>query len=114
MNECIILSDGLQISVQFLQDIEVEEELLLSIKTPSSTEIGQVWVQGINMYMGKSAVLANSIYLEEGKKVHNASMFLGSCSEPFMRWQLIIETIDDKQKKQTWFFNFSTDRNKES
>ena len=69
-----------------------------------------MWVQGINMYMGKNAVLTDSIYAENGKKVYNARLFLGSCSELFMRWQLIIQTETDAQLEQSWFFNFSSDR----
>ena len=63
-----------------------------------------MWVQGINMYMGKSAVLTDSIYLEDGKKVYNARLFLGACSEPLMRWQLIIQTIDDNAERAVLVF----------
>lgn len=110
--ECFVFDNNQQVSVQFSQEIEVEEELFLTITVPSHVKISQMWVQGINMYMGKNAVLTDSIYAEEGKMVYNARLFLGSCSEPEMRWQLIIQTTDDKQSQQSWFFNFSTDRNK--
>ena len=73
-----------------------------------------MWVQGINMYMGKNAVLADSTYAKEAKKVYNARLFLGACSEPAMRWQLIIQTTDNNELEQSWFFNFSTDRNKKN
>jgi hypothetical protein len=112
--ECVVFDANQQITVRFLQEIEVEEELLLTITVPKNTKIQKMWVQGINMYMGKSAVLAESIYAEDDKKVYKASFFLGSCSEPAMKWQLIIQTEDDLQSKQSWFFNFSTDRNKKS
>ncbi len=112
--ECIVFDNGQQISVRFLQAIDVEEELFLTIKVPHNTEIEKMWVQGINMYMGKNAVLSDSVYAEKLKKVYNARLFLGSCSEPAMRWQLVIQTVNDKQSKQSWFFNFSTDRNKKN
>lgn len=112
--ECVVFSNNQQISVQFLQEIELEEELALKITIPNSTKIKQMWVQGVNMYMGKSAVLTDSIYVEETKKVYNGHLFLGACSEPLMRWQLIIQTEDNTQVEQSWFFNFSTDRNKTS
>jgi hypothetical protein len=112
--ECVVFDANQQITVRFLQEIEVEEELLLTITVPKNTKIQKMWVQGINMYMGKSAVLADSIYAEDDKKVYKARFFLGSCSEPAMKWQLIIQTEDDLQSKQSWFFNFSTDRNKKS
>ena len=112
--ECVVFDDGQQIIVRFLQEIEVEEELLLKITVPDNTKIKQMWVQGVNMYMGKSAVLADSIYAENDKKIYNARLFLGSCSETAMKWQLIIQTKDNTQVEQSWFFNFSTDRNNKS
>jgi len=112
--ECVVFDNNQLISVQFLQEVEVEEELLLIIKLPHNVKIKQMWVQGINMYMGKSAVLTDSIYEEDNKKVYKARLFLGACSEPSMKWQLIIQTIDEIQTEQSWFFNFSTDRNKKS
>ncbi|MFT5841031.1 MAG: hypothetical protein ACI9UT_003545 [Flavobacteriales bacterium] len=110
--ECVVFDDVQRISVRFLQEIEVEEELLFTITVPNNTNVKKMWVQGINMYMGKSAALTDSIYADEGKKVYNSRLFLGSCSEPAMRWQLIIQTTDEKQAEQSWFFNFSTNRNK--
>ncbi|MEP1446880.1 MAG: hypothetical protein ABJK37_12275 [Paraglaciecola sp.] len=112
--ECIVLHSNQQISVRFLQAIEVEEELLLSVSVPSGTNIEQMWVQGINMYMGKTAVLSDSIEMDGESKVYNARLFLGSCSEPKMKWQLVVQTIDVEGVQQSWFFNFSTDRNQKS
>jgi hypothetical protein len=112
--ECIVFDNEQQISVRFLQAIDVEEELFLTITVPHNTEIEKMWVQGINMYMGKNAVLSDSVYAEKLKKVYNARLFLGSCSEPAMRWQLVIQTVNDNQSKQSWFFNFSTDKNKKT
>jgi hypothetical protein len=110
--KCVVFDNGQQISVRFLQMVEVEEELLLTITVPNNTKIEKMWVQGINMYMGKNAVLVNNIYVKDEQKVYNARFFLGSCSEPLMRWQLIIQTINNDGLAQSWFFNFSTDRNK--
>jgi hypothetical protein len=112
--ECVVFNHEQKISVRFLQEIEVEEELSLTITVPDNTNVKKMWVQGINMYMGKSAVLTDYIYADEGEKVYNARLFLGSCSEPAMRWQLVIQTIDYNQSEQSWFFNFSTDRNKKN
>lgn len=108
--ECIVFNRGQQISVKFQQEIALEEELLLTITVSNGSKIKRMWVQGINMYMGKSAVLTDSVYIQDGKKFYNARLFLGACSEPKMRWQLIIQTIDDTQAEQSWFFNFSTRR----
>lgn len=112
--ECIVFDQDQQISVTFLQEIEVEEEISLTITTKTDTKIKQMWVQGVNMYMGKNAVIVESVYAKEMKKVYYAHLFLGSCSEPEMRWQLIVRTTDNNELEQTWFFNFSTDRNKKT
>ncbi|MFT5924000.1 MAG: hypothetical protein ACJASL_005037 [Paraglaciecola sp.] len=112
--ECVVFFNGHQVSVQFLQEIEVEEELLLIITVPNDTKIKKMWVQGINMYMGKNALIIDSVYAKGQQKVYNARLFLGSCSEPAMRWQLIIQTTDESQSEQSWFFNFATDRNKKT
>lgn len=112
--ECVVFDKGQRISVRFLQKIQLEEELLLTITIPNNTNIKTMWVQGTNMYMGKNAVLTDGFYVDKGKKVYNARLFLGSCSEPDMRWQLIIKTISDEQLAQSWFFNFSTNRNQKS
>jgi hypothetical protein len=112
--ECIVFNNNQKITVQFLQEIEVEEEILLTITIPNNTKIKKMWVQGINMYMGKNAVLSDTVYAQKLKKVYNARLFLGSCSEPAMRWQLVIQTTDVNQSEQSWFFNFSTDRNKKN
>lgn len=112
--ECVVFDNNQQVSVQFSQEIEVEEELLLTIKIPNETKITNMWVQGVNMYMGKNAVLTDSTFIDKGNKVYKARLFLGSCSEPAMKWQLIIQTQDDKQTEQSWFFNFTTDRYKKS
>jgi hypothetical protein len=112
--ECIVFDQGQQISVQFLQEIEVEEEISFTITTTTDTKIKNMWVQGVNMYMGKNAVIVESVYAKEMKKVYKAHLFLGSCSEPEMRWQLIVRTTDNNEFEQSWFFNFSTDRNKKT
>jgi hypothetical protein len=112
--ECVVFDNGLQVSVRFLQKVEVEEEILVTVRIPNNSNVKKMWVQGINMYMGKSAVLTDSIYVDDGEKVYKARLFLGACSEALMRWQLIIQTEDDNGSEQSWFFNFSTDRNKKS
>lgn len=110
--KCVVFDSGQQLTIQFLKEIEVEEEILLSLTLPNNTTIKEMWVQGINMYMGKNAVIVESIYEQNTKKVYNARLFLGSCSEPAMRWQMIVQTSTDFGLEQSWFFNFSTNRNK--
>ena len=114
--ECEVFSSNQQVSVQFLQTIELEEELFFIVKVPKDLQINKLWVQGINMYMGKNIPQIDSTYIEDDKKIYKVRLFLGACSEPLMKWQLVIQTSQTNQsvseETSSWFFNFSTDRNK--
>jgi hypothetical protein len=66
------------------------------------------------MYMGKTAIIADNTYVQDTQKVYNARLFLGACSEPAMKWQMIIQTSTNNELMQSWFFNFSTNRNKKA
>ncbi|WP_158968910.1 hypothetical protein [Paraglaciecola sp. L3A3] len=108
MRVCRLINDQKILSVQFTQPIELEEELNLLIKVPESVVLHQTWVQGINMYMGKSAVMVESTYSEAGGLAYQSKLFLGACSEPDMKWQLVVQTKDSEQNIQSYFFNFET------
>jgi len=110
--KCVLSSNEQQVSVQFMQAIELEEALQLRIEVAKDTEIIQMWVQGVNMYMGQHAVLTESVYVENNHKVYDSLLFLGACSETKMRWQLVIQTQKAQQDTEYWFYNFTTDRNK--
>jgi hypothetical protein len=112
--ECNVDDGEQKLTVKFLQTIEVEEELSLVINAPMGTKISAMWVQGINMYMGKNAVLVDTVYVESDKSVYTARLFLGSCSEPAMKWQLVVKTTHKDSEEKAWFFNFSTDRSKKA
>ena len=108
--ECELTKQADHMSVQFLQNIELEEELKLRITANKNLKIEKMWVQGVNMFMGKTAVLIDSSYQGSNDIIHDATLFLGACSEPNMKWQLVIQTANSEQTKQSWFFNFATDR----
>jgi hypothetical protein len=112
--KCVVFDNGQQISVQFLQEMELEEEILINIIIPKNSTIKNMWVQGINMYMGKTAIITDNTYVQDTQKVYNARLFLGACSEPAMKWQMIIQTSTNNELMQSWFFNFSTNRNKKA
>lgn len=109
--ECVLFHNNQEVSVQFLQAIEVEEELKLKISVPKQFKIVNMWVQGVNMFMGKHSIFTDAVSLELGQRVYSAHLFLGSCSEPKMKWQLIIQTQNSQKLVESWFFNFNTDRN---
>ncbi|MFT2090858.1 hypothetical protein [Paraglaciecola sp. 2405UD69-4] len=110
-NYCELTNQNTSVSVEFDQDIALEEELMLRIDLAPSLKIKQAWVQGINMYMGKTAVILQNINHESSKTSYHGVLFLGACSEPDMKWQLIVQTTDANGNTKSWFFNFETHRN---
>ena len=116
--ECEVFSSNQQVSVQFLQTIELEEELFFIVKVPKEQQIENMWVQGINMYMGKNIPQIESTYIKDDYKIYKARLFIGACSEPLMKWQLVIYTTQNQitanAETNSWFFNFTTDRNKKA
>jgi hypothetical protein len=105
---CIFDISDTRFSLQFLQSPEVEEELKLQIEYPDTYSLSKAWVQGVNMYMGKSAVLLDSNELLGEQLVGEARIFLGACSEKNMQWQLITVYIDTSGQELKLFYNFDT------
>lgn len=75
------------ISISFSHEpARIEKMMQVKISYLSNKIVEEVWVEGINMYMGRIpvvAVKADDIWLGE--------FFLGSCSEPKMQWQLVVK-----------------------
>lgn len=91
------------ISVSFsYEPARIEEMMQVKISSLGDEIVEEVWVEGINMYMGRIpvvAIKADNIWVGE--------FFLGSCSEPKMQWQLVVklrsEAGDLTSIKQTFF-----------
>ncbi|MFW8589665.1 hypothetical protein ACOI22_02565 [Glaciecola sp. 2405UD65-10] len=84
-------SDGdLRASVEFEQVPVVEEELFVKIDVDSAWRIQKAWVEGINMYMGKTPVL-----FEDNNNKKRGVTFLGSCNLSTMQWHIYIEVKND-------------------
>ncbi len=99
------------ITVDFLNDIiEVEEELMINIGYPLDYHLANAWVEGTNMFMGKINVELNDLNVSEERVINNGVLFLGSCSEPHMRWRLVLEfNVSGKSTPEKYYFNFQTD-----
>jgi hypothetical protein len=110
LSECSLNVGEQKLSVKFAQTIELEEELSLEINIPNTQILKNVWVQGVNMYMGKTPVIVESNYVQNESVVHQGKLFLGACSESNMIWQLIVQTKDIRNNTHTYFFNFKTNR----
>jgi hypothetical protein len=79
LGKCTFVYGIDEISVNFLSPIVTEEEIFLAFELPPQVKLSEAWVEGLNMFMGKTPVI------EEGGRYVT---FLGSCNIDRMRWQL--------------------------
>lgn len=100
-NYCEFIDEQQNFEVTFLTSPEVEEETLVQIVSNQAFEIENAWIEGVDMYMGKTPVIWQTIELQRAKGV----FFLGSCNQATMQWRLIIEF---KQKTHPYGVRFST------
>lgn len=91
LGKCTFVYGDDEISVNFLSPIVTEEEILLTFELPPDVKITEAWIEGINMFMGKTPVIE-----EAGRFV----TFLGSCNLDTMHWQLNMK-VEDKNGRVT-------------
>lgn len=111
--ECDITSDickvrvlNSQLSVKFEQVPQTEEELYLNFDLGRGLSIEKAWIEGVNMYMGKTPVL-----FEDPKNRERAVTFLGSCNLAEMQWRLHLKVKkDDSEELSSISLGFSTFR----
>ena len=102
---CILVKDDERFSVSFDRfPVELEEELNLSFDYPEQYVVKQAWVEGVNMFMGRSLVDFNGAsfkqeFVSDAVSPQNGALFLGSCSEPKMRWRLVVELAEVRQSQ---------------
>ena len=90
------------ISVKFLSPIVTEEEILLDITLPESLVIQDAWIEGVNMYMGKTRIIReNDAYLT----------FLGSCNLARMQWRLELRAKNKNGQVTSYSAIFYTNLN---
>jgi hypothetical protein len=79
VKKCTFLYEKNKINVGFLSPIVTEEEILLSIDMPQELKLTKAWIEGANMFMGKTPVI---------KEENDYVTFLGSCNLAKMQWRL--------------------------
>jgi hypothetical protein len=72
--------------VTFLKKPTTDEENRFSITSPTAFSLENSWVEGVNMYMGKTPVIVEQQNSQDTK----ALLYLGSCNLNSMEWQLIL------------------------
>lgn len=85
-NRCEFIIDQQKFEVTFFQTPLPEEEIRLSITSSTSFTLENAWIEGINMYMGKSPVISE---IEEPNTIV-AVFFLGSCNLKQMEWRMLL------------------------
>lgn len=86
--------------------LQLEETWPLILHYPTDWQLEEAWIEGVNMYMGKSPL----ILLTQGLEKTELEGFLGSCSEPKMRWRMVIRLRDSAQAESRYYVNFQTQR----
>ena len=103
------LDDSQQVIVKFAANVQVEEQNQVNIVVPQGYNLVRAWVQGVNMYMGQTALMVEKVSPAAQGNAYLLSFFLGSCSEAHMRWQLVIELQNDAgEDVDRLFVNFAT------
>jgi len=104
---CQLTVDGFNYELETeYKQIPLEEEVGMELRFNDGLRPEKIWVEGINMYMGKIPVIIE----QQDSGWVKAVFFLGSCSEPHMRWQLIAEFNTGSGTKKQVRFLFETRR----
>jgi hypothetical protein len=109
-DECVLIVEQQEFVAQMLQPAEVEEELRVKLLFPAVYRLEKSWIQGINMYMGRTALIPQTSHSDAEVSISELTFFLGACSENKMQWQLVLiylNPVSGEQRKL--FYNFSTD-----
>ncbi|MEP4889790.1 MAG: hypothetical protein ABJV04_07180 [Aliiglaciecola sp.] len=91
--------------------IMIEEMLNIEITYDTQYVVRKGWLEGTNMYMGKTPLFLESSRIDKQNNhvLLDAQLFIGACSEPNMRWKLTIELEDIQTGKiHTIFVFFQT------
>jgi hypothetical protein len=109
-DECVLVIKQHIFITQMLQPAVVEEELRVKLIFPASYRLQKSWVQGINMYMGQTALIPQHSNSDEQVTTSELLFFLGACSEKKMQWQLVLVYLNPISGAQhKLFYNFLTD-----
>jgi hypothetical protein len=88
---CTFNNKNRVLSMKFLQAPVAEEELQIKFTTSGDLKITRAWVEGVNMYMGKTPII-----FEQTPDI--GITFLGSCNLPEMKWRINIEAQNKEGK----------------
>jgi hypothetical protein len=108
-DECVLVVKQQTFIAQMLQPVELEEEQQVKLVFPAHYRLQKSWIQGINMYMGRTALIPLKHYSDGDVSTSELIFFLGACSEKKMQWQLVVIYLNPVSgAEHTLFYNFST------
>ncbi|MFT6087533.1 MAG: hypothetical protein ACJA11_002785 [Glaciecola sp.] len=99
VKKCTFLYEKNKIKVNFLSPIVTEEEILLAIEMPKELKLTKAWIEGANMFMGKTPII---------KEEYGYVTFLGSCSLAQMQWRLNLHVENQNGQVKTYSAAFYT------
>jgi hypothetical protein len=99
VKKCTFLYEKNKINVSFLSPIVTEEEILLAIDMPQELKLTKAWIEGANMFMGKTPII---------KEEDGYVTFLGSCSLTQMQWRLNLHVENQNGQVKTYSAAFYT------
>ncbi len=79
--------------------IQIEEMSAFTVTHDKQLQFQDGWVEGTNMFMGRSQVLEQQVSSTTQMRENQLALFLGACSEPSMRWRLVLNFKDLKTDK---------------
>lgn len=105
-NTCLFSNEILDLTLVFKQTPIVEEEIFIDFILSSNFVVKQAWIEGNNMYMGKTPIMINK---RNTGQITTGVTFLGGCSNPNMQWRLFVE-VENKTSPQIYIYTalFST------
>lgn len=70
--------------------LEIEEMMSITFTHSANFTYDSGWVEGTNMFMGKMKLFTSSIIEHDPISQVELELFLGACSEPQMRWKMVL------------------------
>lgn len=118
-NQCYLDSSYCEFEIQDLTfkvefdrfPLEIEEMTLINFSHPSEYTYDSGWVEGTNMFMGKMKLFTSAITQLQQNSQIDLELFLGACSEPQMRWKMVLNlTHIESGNPQRVIVFFQTDQ----
>lgn len=118
-NQCYLTSHNCEFAIKDLDfnvefdrfPVEIEEMVSIDFNYSSEYIYDSGWVEGTNMFMGKMNLFTSSINEQNPNSNVKLELFLGACSEPQMRWKMVLNlTHLESGKPQRIIVFFQTDQ----